>query len=232
VFRGLDTYGSGEYGCQYSPDVSPERALPQNGPAIAPELLVGPEDTIVQQLSPLGLRVAAPMTATTAIITPARHGLLYVGGVRSLTSPGQVEITRLSVGNGGDIARNATPFDAAAFATEKCFCPVDWGCANQILITLRGLVAEARLNWVLFGTYQQSWNSCYPSLGTVEEYAAAVWGLANGKDPTDRHTLDEWKRSRSAPAMPTRELLRARAKNPRRRSTKRLAQRVRAALAA
>lgn len=233
VFRALPTYGTGEYGCQYSHDVSPERALPQNAPAVDPRALVGPEDTILQQLSPLGIRLPAPMQETHVSLAPVQHGLLYVGGVRSLTAPGQVEIVRLSVGNGSDIARNATPFDAAAFATEKCFCPVDWGCSNLISITLRGLVPNATLNWVLFGTLQQSWNSCYPSLGTVEEHAAAVWGLVNGKDAADPDTVRQWKDSTRGPSAPTRELFgRTRRQNPKRAATRRLAQRVRAALAA
>jgi hypothetical protein len=174
----VDTYATGEHGRQYTAD-RPNRSLPKNGPDVAQDLLVGPDDVFVQQYTPLGLQMDAPMGVhSIRRVFPVPHGILYINGVRSFNEPGEVEVVRLQVGNGGDIARNAAPFDAAAYRTVKCFCPVDWGCCEEVVMTVHGLVPNARLNWTVFGTLIQSWNSCYASAGPVEEYAAAVWGRA------------------------------------------------------
>lgn len=217
MFRGLETYGTGEHGCQYSPAVSPERQLPQNAPAVPTAMLVGPEHALVQSYAPMGIRVPAPIDAHTVHrIAPVRHGLLYISGVRSFNAPGEVEIVRITVGNGGDIPRNATPFDAAAYRTQACFCPVDWGCSNQIVITVRGLSPNARLNWVVFGTLMQSWNSCYVGAGTVQEHAAAMSAMVHGRDPYDHATLEQWRASnRTIPPRRVPVSLRPRSKSAR-----------------
>jgi hypothetical protein len=203
VWPSDDTYGTGQHGCQWSPEGSLNPGLPRTAPLVPASQLVGPDDTFVQSLVPAGLRLPAPATPTTFLLSPVRHGLLYIGGVRSLNSPGQVEVVRLSVGEGSDLSRNATPFDSATFATQKCFCPVEWGCSDQIRLTIRALVPGAELNWVVFGTLMQSWNSCYPSLGTVERHVAAHWGMVNGRDGCDRANIELWRASlRKNPASP------------------------------
>lgn len=209
MWLGDDTYGTGQHGAQYSNAGSLNPGLPQNAPVLHPRQVVGPDDTIVQPLSPAGLRVAAPVNATTFRLFRIRHGLLFIGGVRSFNAPGEVVVERLTVGDGADISRNATPFDSAAFNTQKCFCPVDWGCSDLITITVRGLVPDAQLNWVVFGTLMQSFDSCYPTLATVEAHAAGLWAMVNGVDPCARGTVEAWRSSlptssSSPPAATTR----------------------------
>lgn len=199
MFEAAQSYGTGEYGHQVSPDGKAGRRLPHNAPAVAPKLLVGPDDTLVQNYVPLGVRLDAPLDQiSTFEVTLVQQGLMYFSGVRSFNEVGQVMVERLVIGNGLDISRSATPFDAATFRTTRCFCPVDWGCGDTMTIALRGLVPAARLNWAIFGTLQQSFNACYPSAGTLEEQAAALWGMENGRDPNDRGTLAAWKASRRA----------------------------------
>jgi hypothetical protein len=192
-------------------------------------MLVGPDDTIVQPLAPAGLRLAAPATPTTFRLSRVPHGLLYIGGVRSLNRPGEVEIVRLSVGDGSDLSRNATPFDSATYNTDRCFCPVEWGCSDEVRLTIRALTPGAQLNWVVFGTLLQSWNSCYPTLGTVEAHAAAVWGMVNGRDACDRDNIEKWRDSLPpTPSSSARENRGA----PRSAAAKSLATRLRGFLAA
>lgn len=187
-----DTYGTGQRGCQYSPDVSPERSIPQTAPAVPDDMLVGPEDTILQNYAGGGIRIAAPMGVVRTIrVFPVLQGLFYANGVKSLNGPGEVEVLKVSVSS--DIPRNAAPFDAATYATHRCFCPVDWGCFSELDVTVRGLVPNAELNWIVFGTLQQSFNSCYPSGGTVEHQAAAMWGMMRDRDPNDPKTLAAWR---------------------------------------
>lgn len=193
VWLADDTYGTGQHGCQYSNAGPLSPGLPQNAPVLPKSQLVGPDDTIVQAYAPSGLRVPAPTDITTVRLFRIRHGLLFINGVRSFNAPGEVEVVRLTVGDGADISRNVTPFDSAAFNTEKCFCPVDWGCSDEVTITLRGLVPDAELNWVVFGTLMQSFDSCYPTLGTVEAHAAGLWGMMNGRDPCAPDTLHAWR---------------------------------------
>lgn len=212
VWPSDDTYGTGQHGCQWSPEGSLNPGLPQSAPSVPVQMLVGPEDVFVQPLAPAGLRVEAPSAPTTFLLSRILHGLLYIGGVRSFNRPGEVEVVRLSVGEGSDLSRNATPFDSAAYNTSRCFCPVEWGCSDQIRITLRGLVPGAQLHWVVFGTLLQSWNSCYPTLGTVEAHAAAVWGMVHGRDGCDRANIEQWRSSlrttsSSRPQAPTRGTL-------------------------
>lgn len=222
VWPSDDTYGTGQHGCQWSTEGSLNPGLPRSAPVVPPQMLVGPDDNIVQALTPAGLRLAAPATATTFMLSRVTHGLLYINGVRSLNGPGEVEIVRLSLG-GADLARNAGPFDSATFATQKCFCPVEWGCSDEVRITLRALTPGAQLNWVVFGTLLQSWNSCYPTLGTVEAHAAAVWGMVNGRDGCDRDNIEKWRRS----LHPAPSSTRANRGMPRSAAAKALAARVR-----
>lgn len=232
-FIGLPIYGTGEYGCQYSNEVASD-VLPQNAPAVPVDLLVGPEDTLVQPYTPAGVRVDAPLAVErTVSLSPVNQGLLYVAGVKSLTAPNEVEVLRVSIDNGANIARNAAPFDAAAFATARCFCPVDWGCGTRISLTVRGLVPNAQLVWIIFGTLQQSWNSCYPSAGTIEEQAAAVWALAQGRDPYAEGTVEAWRAAVERSRFANRSRVWIRPKRaPRSRAARSLATRVKRYLAA
>lgn len=227
VWASDDTYGTGQSGCQYAPDVSPERAIPQNAPAVPDAMLVGPEDTMLENYAPVGIRVDAPQGVVRSVrIFPVRMGLFYASGVKSLNGPGEVEVLRVAISS--DISRNAAPFDAATYATHRCFCPVDWGCCSEIDLTVRGLVPGAQLDWVLFGVLQQSLNSCYPSGGTIEHQAAAMWGMANGRDPYAPQTVRDWKASHLGTILNRRSPNpRELAENVRRYLTQRAAGRVR-----
>lgn len=226
MWRADDTYGTGQYGAQYSNAGSLNPGLPQNAPVLHKRQLVGPDDTIVQPYAPAGIRVPAPMTTTTVRLFRILHGLLYINGVRSFNAPGEVEVVRFTVGDGADLSRNATPFDSAAFNTEKCFCPADWGCSDEITLTIRGLVPNAELNWVVFGTLMQSFDSCYPTLATVEAHAAGLWGMVNGRDACARSTLEAWRKEHTLIA-PQRVGNVSVARKPRSASARTLADRLR-----
>lgn len=192
-WKGLPTYGTGQYGAQFSPAIT-TRLLPENAPPTPPKMLVAPAMSIVQSYAPAGLRLPATLDRNTTFqISPVREGLLYVAGVKSLNEPNEVDVIRIEADQGTDAARNAAPFDAAAFSTFGCFCPVDWGCGTSITITIRGLVPGAVLNWILFGTFVRSWNSCYPSAATIEKLAAAYWATTEGLDPYGEDVVEQWK---------------------------------------
>jgi len=165
-------YGTGQYGSQWGPNNPLDPGMPQNAPNVPASQLVGPNQVLSQNGTPLGVNVQALApagTPTTVIVQPAT-GLFYVNCVRSFNQPGEVTITRISSA-GLDTSRNAAAFDAAAYNTLECCCPVDWGCiSNQAPMTItfasQGAPSTAPfLNLVLFGTWQQSFNSCYPAIG-------------------------------------------------------------------
>lgn len=177
-------YGTGQYGSQYGPNNDLNPGLPQNAPWVPPQAMVNPYQVIQQNYTPLGFRVQANTpagSATTIIIAPNNGGLFYISGIRSFNQPDEIEILRISSG-GADIARNAASFDFAAYNTIECFCPVDWGCiSNQSPMTLTfasiGNPSIAPfINGVLFGTFQQSWNSCYPGLPSAIGLQPGVYG--------------------------------------------------------
>lgn len=178
-------WGSGQYGSQYGPNNDLSPGLPQNAPWVPGNMLVNPCQVIQQNYTPLGFRIQANSpagTSTTIIISPNSGGMFYVAGIRIFNQPDEIEILRISSG-GADIARNAASFDAAAYNTLECFCPVDWGCiSNQSPMTLTfasiGNPSTAPfINGVLFGTFQQSWNSCYPGLATALGACGPYGGL-------------------------------------------------------
>ena len=175
-------WGPGQ-GAQYSPNMGFAPSLPQNGPFVRPELLVNPYQVIEQSYVPLGFRVraAAPGGSPSTIEVFPFKGLYYIAGVKSFTLPGEIEMLRVESGGSG-LPRNAAPFDFAAYNTLEPFSPVDYGCiSNQQPLTLTfaafGTPSEAPfLNGVLFGTQQQSWNSCYPGLPTAIGLSPSVYG--------------------------------------------------------
>jgi hypothetical protein len=163
-------YGTGQYGPQYSPNVPFSPSLPQNAPNVQSPLLVHPLQVIQQNYSPIGIRNQLEVGgAVLQIEVSPNHGLFYIAGVRSGNDFNEITIIRVTTG-GADIARNAGAFDAAAYNTIECFCPVDWG----VISAMQPLVIQAVpigtpssapwLNWTLFGTQQQSFNSAYPGI--------------------------------------------------------------------
>lgn len=176
-------YGTGQYGSQYSPNNDLNPGLPQNAPWVPPQALVNPYQVLQQNYTPLGFRVQAnsPAGTSTTIVIAPNQGLFYIAGIRAFNQPDEIEILRVSTG-GADIARNAASFDFAAYNTIECFCPVEWGCiSNQSPMTLTfasiGTPSTAPfINGVLFGTYQQSFNSCYPGLPTAIGLQPGVYG--------------------------------------------------------
>jgi hypothetical protein len=170
-------YGTGQYGLQYGVNQNFYPSLPQNAPN-AGAFLVNPNQVLQQNYSPLGLRFQAVAGQTTNVELAPTHGLYYIAGIRTFVQPDVIFIERVSTG-GADLARNAGPFDAASYNTVECFCPVDWGCISsqqpmQIAFSAVGTPSvQPFLNLSLFGTQQQSFNSCYPGL-------PAAIGLAPG----------------------------------------------------
>jgi len=169
-YDATQNYGTGQWGQQYSSNMGFMPSLPQNAPNVQAPLLVNPFQVIQQNYSPLGIRDAVEVGGVvTQIEVAPNHGLFYIAGVRSGNDFNEVTIIRVTTG-GADIARNAGSFDAAAYNTIECFCPVDWGVISQnqpLIITAQPIgtpsVAPV-LNWTLFGTQQQSWNSAYPGI--------------------------------------------------------------------
>lgn len=175
-------YGTGQYGFQYGPNRDIFPGLPQNAPWINAAGLVNPYQVIQQNYSPLGIRFALPLNGDAATISVfPNHGLYYIAGVRVCNECDEVEIVRVTTG-GADLARNAAPFDAAAYNTIECFCPVDWGCISKeqpLNLTARSVGTASVptvLNAILFGTQQQSWNSCYPGLPAAIGLQPGVYG--------------------------------------------------------
>jgi hypothetical protein len=164
------SYGTGQFGLQYSPNMGFMPSLPQNAPNVQNPLLVNPFQVIQQNYSPLGTRTTIAIGGVVTQIDIAPNtGLFYIAGVRSCNDCDEVDIIRV-ISGGADVARNAGTFDAAAYNTIECFCPVDWGVIThnqplQIQAMPVGTPSAAPvLNWTLFGTQQQSWNSAYPGI--------------------------------------------------------------------
>lgn len=166
-------YGTGQYGSQWGPNNPMNPSMgPQSAPQVPPSQQVGPNQVLAQNASPLGVNIQANApagTPTTVLISPAT-GLYYINCVRTFNQPGEITINRVTSA-GLDVPRNSGSFDAAAYNTLECCCPVDWGCiSSQAPMTLtfasQGSPSTAPfLNMVLFGTWQQSFNSCYPGIG-------------------------------------------------------------------
>lgn len=176
-------YGTGQYGFQYGPNRDIMPGLPQNAPWVNPAGLVNPYQVIQQNYSPLGIRMPLPGGGAPATLSAfPNHGLFYIAGVRVCNECDEVDIIRITTG-GADLARNAAPFDAAAYNTIECFCPVDWGCISKeqpLNITAAAVGTPSvgpTLNAILFGTQQQSWNSCYPGLPAAIGLQPGVYGM-------------------------------------------------------
>jgi len=185
-WQATPAYGPGQ-GAQYDPNIGFAPSLPQNAPFVDPGLLVNPYQVIEQNYVPLGFRVQAAVpggTPLTVEVFPFK-GLYYIAGIKIFNDPGIIEILRFESGGSG-LPRNAAPFDAAAYNTLEPFSPVDFGCiSNQQPLTITfaafGTPSEAPfLNGVLFGTQQQSWNSCYPAIGTALGLSPSVYGNPTG----------------------------------------------------
>lgn len=175
-------YGTGQYGFQYGPNRDIFPGLPQNAPWVHPAGLVNPYQVIQQNYSPLGIRMPLMTTGPSTVSIFPNHGLFYIAGVRVCNECDEVDIIRITTG-GADLARNAAPFDAAAYNTIECFCPVDWGCISKeqpLNITAEPVGTPSvapTLNAILFGTQQQSWNSCYPGLPAAIGLQPGAYGM-------------------------------------------------------
>jgi hypothetical protein len=175
-------YGTGQYGAQYGPNANFDPSLPQNAPWVHPAALVNPYQVIQSNYVPLGvdMSVTADGAAVTGSFFPT-HGLYYIAGIRVCNECDEIEIVRITTG-GSDLARNAGAFDAAAYNTIECFCPVDWGCISQqnplnLTARAKGTPSVApTLTAILFGTHQQGFNTCYPGLPAAIGLQPGVYG--------------------------------------------------------
>lgn len=181
----VNVAGCGGFGQNIMSEGWGDPSLPNAAPRVPPELLVNPYQILQNFYSPLGFRAqaAAGGALTTVSVFPTQ-GLFFGAGIRTFNQPDEILIQRISAA-GADIALNAGPFDAAAYNTIECFCPIDVGCFQRndpltISFSSIGTPSVAPfLNGVIFGTQQQSYKACYPGLGSA--LGCGAYGMGYGQ---------------------------------------------------
>jgi hypothetical protein len=137
---------------------------PGNYPAQVPPM---PPNSVIQNtMSPCGVRGTVPTSGASVTFQISPIGYYYICGVRTFNNANTVDVVTL-IGGQSTVQLNACAFDAAAYNTNECFCPVDWGCASQTTpfeITVQAVSTQTvapTFTAVLFGCWQQALG-CYP----------------------------------------------------------------------
>lgn len=173
---------AGQWGAQWGPNVPHSDVVPQNAPNVPPQMLASPTDIIRANQTSFSIRAQA--AANNAVVTVEGNpiaGLFYTSAVRSCNECNEIDIQTITTG-GSSINRLAGPTDAVAWNTIECQCPVDWGCIssqNPIRISFSAVGTPSVapfLTLILFGTRDESFNSCYPGLPAAVGLLPGAYG--------------------------------------------------------
>lgn len=98
-----------------------------------------------------------------------RVGTFTIFGVKFFNDPGVAEITAIQASD-NDTNQILSPTDTAAWNTDDCFCPVNWGCVSTtspLRIAARAVTQEQTptvqaVNGAAWGIRTQSFGTCGP----------------------------------------------------------------------